>query len=289
MQGKIVLITGATAGIGQEAARQLAAQGASLVLVGRNEAKCKATAEAIRAEFPTVRVDFIVGDLSKQADVRQVAATYQSRYETLDVLMNNAGGFFMNREETDDGIEYTVALNHLNYFLLTYELLNVLKATPKSRIVNVSSDAHTAARLNPADFEMKSTYQAWRQYSNTKLMNILFTSALAKRLEGTGVTVNCLHPGFVASDFGDNNGKDRGLVGRLITSVWRGVKKMTAISVASGAKTQVYLASSPEVEGVTGKFFAKNKPVRSSAASYDQALSDQLWAWSEAKTGIRYA
>lgn len=289
MKQKTVLITGATAGIGQEAAKQLATMGANVVIAGRNTQKCQSVAEKLKRETENDQIHYLVADLSHQAGVEQLGIDFKARFNRLDVLLNNAGAFYMNRIENQDQIEMTVALNHLGYFVLTHSLLDVLKATPNARIINVASDAHSGARLNPDDFEMKSSFSGWTQYSNSKLMNILFTYELAKRLKGTNVTANCLHPGFVASDFGDNNGKGKGIFGDAINVVWRLIKKMAAVSVEKGAENQVYLASSPDVEGVSGQYFVKKKAIPSSNASYDTALSDALWAWSEVKTGISVA
>lgn len=278
MAGKVVMVTGATAGIGQVTARELARRGAKVVVVGRSPERCKNTVEMIRKETGSSSVDFLVADLSSQAEVRKLADEFQAKYDRLDVLVNNAGAFFNERVESVDGIEMTFALNHLNYFLLTNLLLDVLKRSAPSRVVCVASDAHRmVGKVNFDDPQGKKKYGGWTAYSQSKLANILFTFELARRLSGTGVTVNCLHPGFVASNFTDGNGT-MGWFLRRIASVF-------AISTDEGAKTSIYLASSPEVEGVTGRYFAKQKPANPTRAAQDQAAGAELWDLSEAMTG----
>lgn len=278
MEGKICMVTGATDGIGQVTARALAGKGATVIVVGRNPDKGAAVIEEIRQQTGNRAVEFMLADLSAQADIRQLADQFKQDYQRLDVLVNNAGGFFMGRQETEDGIELTLALNHLNYFLLTNLLLDTLKASAPARIVNVSSRAHRDGRINFDDLEGKRTYKGWRAYQQSKLANVLFTYELARRLEGTGVTANALHPGFVASNFGINNG----WLARLL----RGVADFFAISVEEGAQTSIYLAASPEVERVTGKYFVECEPVRSADASYDTETARRLRQVSEAMTGL---
>jgi len=275
MQDKVVLVTGATNGIGRETARALAAQGATIVGVGRNPQKCTDAAAQITRMTGNSKVEFLVADLSVQAQVRQVAQTFKQKYNRLDVLINNAGGYFAKREETADGLEMTWALNHLNYFLLTDLLLDVIKASTPARIVNVSSGAHTGAkRINFDDVEFKHGYSGWTVYSHSKLANVMFAYELARRLEGTQVTANALHPGFVATGFGHNNGS-------LMRTGMNVVQKIAAKKPEQGAATSVYLASSPEVEGVTGKYFSDSKGTKSSAVSYDVDAQQRLWELSE--------
>jgi len=274
-QAKIVLVTGATNGIGYEAAKALAAQGATIIGVGRNPQKCVDAAQQITALTGNARVEFLVADLSRQAEVRRVAAEFKRKYDRLDVLLNNAGAYFATRQTNADGQEMTWALNHLNYFVLTGELLDVLKASAPARIVNVSSDAHRMARgINFADPEFQHGYSGWTAYGHSKLANVMFTYELARRLDGTGVTANVLHPGFVATGFGHNNG---GLMNFGIGLV----QKLVARRPERGAATSVYLASSPDVEGVSGRYFADSKAVRSSSVSYDAAAQRRLWELSE--------
>ena len=274
MQGKTVLISGATNGIGKVAAAELAKKGAQIVIIGRNPAKTAETVGEIQAASGNQNVHALVADLSSMAEVRRVAAEFKQKFPRLDVLLNNAGGVFTSRQETVDGYEMTFALNHLSYFLLTNLLLDMLKANAPSRIVNVSSDAHRIGALDVDNLQSGG----FNAYSQSKLMNILFTYELARRLAGTGVTVNVLHPGFVNTGFGRNNS---GLMKMAMN-----VATLFAIKPADGAKTSVYLASSPEVANVTGKYFVKSKPQNSSAASYDEAAQKRLWAISEQMTGI---
>ncbi|MDQ3829839.1 MAG: SDR family NAD(P)-dependent oxidoreductase, partial [Candidatus Tectomicrobia bacterium] len=205
MHGKVCVVTGATSGIGLVTAEALARQGATLIVVGRNSARGAATVSRIQQETGNSAVELMVADLSAQAQVRQLASAIQQRFARLDVLVNNAGALFSQRQLSQDGIEMTFALNHLAYFLLTNLLLDSLKASTSARIVNVSSEAHRRARLDFADLQGQQRYSGWRAYARSKLANILFTYELARRLEGTGIVANALHPGFVATNFGRNN------------------------------------------------------------------------------------
>jgi len=302
MSGKTCLVTGATAGIGEVTARELARHGACVVLVGRSQERGEATAEAIRLETGNPSVEFLVADLSSQAEIRRLAREFLERYPRLDVLVNIAGALFAQRRESVDGIEMTMALNHLAYFLLTNLLLETLKASAPARIVNVSSRAHEDVKgLDFVDLQARTRARRFRgygeskfasllftllaptrhpgflQYARSKLANLLFTYELARRLEGTGVTANTLHPGFVASRFMTGNGALGWFMRR-----WAG---LFAVSAEEGAKTSVYLATSAEVEGVTGKYFTKQKAVASSQASRDKAAARRLWQLSEELTG----
>ncbi len=269
IQGKVVLVTGATAGIGQVTARELARKGANLTIVGRNPAKLTTVAEQIKAQTGNSHVETILADLSTHAGVQQVAYEFKKRHTRLDVLVNNAGAIYMNRQLSSDGLEMTFALNHLNYFHLTNLLLEVLKASAPARIVNVSSDAHRGQVLDFDDLQGEKSYSGMTIYGRSKLMNLLFTYELARRLEGKGVTVNALHPGFVATGFGKNNGKLMSVVMTLISPI--------AKTVEDGASTSIYLAASLEVEGVSGKYFTDKRPVESDPASSDQAVAARLW------------
>lgn len=286
MENKIILVTGATAGIGAESVKQLAKKGAHVVLVGRNEGKCQRIISEVQRETSHNKLDYLVADLSSMAAVRQLASDFKARYDRLDVLLNNAGAMFLKYEESPDGLEMTFALNHINYFLLTHELLPLLHQTKGARVVNVASDAHRPGKINLSDLQMKQGYSGWGQYCNSKLMNIMFTYAAHRRLQESGVSINCLHPGFVASEFGDNNAS--GTIGKLFVGVWRFAKKLSAISVEKGASTQVYLATSPQVEGISGRYFSKRKAIKSIPLSYDEALGEALWTETEAITGVRW-
>jgi NAD(P)-dependent dehydrogenase (short-subunit alcohol dehydrogenase family) len=300
MTGKTCLVTGATAGIGLVTARELARQGARVVLVGRDPARCGAAVAAIQRETGNVSVAALPADLSAQAEVRRLAREVLERFDRLDVLVNNAGAMYAQRRESVDGIELTLALNHLGYFLLTNHLLDRLESSAPARIVNVSSDAHRIVkRFNMEDPQARArgpwssgksgltdllftlgapmAHPAFVQYGQTKLANLLFTYELARRLEGTGVTANALHPGFVATRFMDGNG----LFGWFMRR-WAG---LLAMSPEEGAKTSVYLASSPEVEGVSGRYFVRQKPAVSSPGSRDEEDACRLWRLSEELTG----
>ena len=275
MSTQTVMVTGATAGIGKVTARELARQGARVVIVGRSEPKCQATVDEVRRAAGHDQVEYLLADLSSLAETRAVATQFKARYDRLDVLVKNVGAVFMEFGETVDGIERTFALNHLSgYFVLTNELLDVLKGSAPARIVNVSSDAHTGGKLAFGHLEMRDNYSGFRQYGNTKLMNILFTNVLARRLEKARVTANALHPGFVASNFGTNNAK------------WwvRPTMKfmhLFAMSEDRGAETSIYLATSPDVEGVTGKYFVKCEEKTPAAAALAESDQHRLWEASE--------
>jgi retinol dehydrogenase 12 len=274
LSGKICLITGATAGIGEVTARRLAGMGATVTIVGRSAERAAATAARIKAATGAT-VEIMIADLSSQAEIRRLANEFLTRRSQLDVLVNNAGAIFNRRHESADGIEMTWALNHMSYFLLTNLLLGALQASAPSRIVNVASDAHYRAQINFDDPQFKHGYDMWRAYGQSKLANILFTAELARRLDGAGVTANVLHPGFVASNFGKNNGR---LFGILIGLAQR----VAAIGPEAGAETSVYLASSPEVAGVSGQYFEKCRAVKPSAAAQDRSAAERLWEISEA-------
>ncbi|MBL8045750.1 MAG: SDR family oxidoreductase [Anaerolineales bacterium] len=276
MQGKTVLVTGATAGIGEVTARELARQGAIVVGVGRNAEKCRTTAEQIRAATGNAQVSFIVADLSTQAGVRQVAEAFKRQHSRLDVLINNAGAYFANRQTSVDGLELTFALNHMAYFLLTDLLLDVLKASAPARIINVASAAHRSPiKLNFDDLQNERGYNGFPAYGQSKLANVLFTYELARRLAGTGITANTLHPGFVATNFGHNNG-------RVVSFFMKIIQRLSALQPEQGAATTLYLATSPAVEGVTGKYFDQSRAVASSPESYDEAAARRLWEASAA-------
>lgn len=270
MQGKTCLITGATNGIGKETALALAKMGATVIMVGRSAQKTDAAVAEIRAESGNQNVSSVLADLSLVAQVHDLGQRIRGQVDRLDVLVNNAGGVFMAREVTAEGIELTWALNHLSYFVLTGELLDLLKATPESRVVSVSSDAHRGTNgINFDDLYLAQKYAGFSAYAQSKLANVLFTYELARRLEGTGVTANAVHPGMVATGFGSN------IKGVMKIAV--GLAMRFGASPEKGASTSVYLASSPEVKGITGKYFTNKKAVQSSSASYDKVVAERLW------------
>jgi len=279
LEGKEIVITGGTDGIGKVTARELAKMGASVTIVARNAAKAQDVVKELRTAAGHDRIGFVRADLSSQKSIRGAAETIKGRLKRIDVLINNAGAMFNRRGLTEDGIEQTFALNHLGYFLFTNLLLDTLKASAPSRIINVASAAHVGGKLDINDLQLAKGYSGWRAYQRSKLANIYFTYELARRLAGTNVTVNALHPGFVASRFGNNNGG----ITRVVFSLG---KTLFAISEANGARTSVYLASSPDVDGITGKYFDSRRQVRSSPTSYDEQKWRELWRASEKLTGL---
>ena len=281
MEGKLCVVTGATDGIGRVTARALAERGAEVVLVGRNAAKGAEVCKAIHRSSRNDRVRFEQADLSSQAEIRALAERLAAGGAAIDVLVNNVGAMFTRRRESADGIEMTFALNQLGYFLLTGLLLENLKASAAARIVNVASEAHRSGRMNLEDPQGTRRYKGWSAYAQSKLANILFTCRLATLLEGTTVTANCLHPGFVASRFGQNNGW-------LFVTILKTIMRFSAIDVEAGARTSVHVATSADVEGVSGRYFDKSREATSSLASRDEDTAQRLWELSEALTGYRY-
>jgi len=278
MKDKLCLVTGATSGIGLVAARELARRGARLILVGRDAARCTAAVRHIEAETGSGQIETLLADLSSQRQIRELARQFTERYNRLDVLVNNAGGLWLERRLTEDGLEMTFAVNHLAYFLLTHLLRETLRAGAPARVVNVASAAHRRSTLDLTDLQGAREYGGWQAYCRSKLANILFTYELARRWQGKGVTANCLHPGWVATGFGSGNGWR----GRLL----KGVAKLFAIGAEAGAETTVYVASGAELAEVSGKYFDKCRPVSSSPASYDEETARQLWRISEQLTGV---
>jgi NAD(P)-dependent dehydrogenase (short-subunit alcohol dehydrogenase family) len=274
MTGRICVVTGATRGIGRATAESLAQLGADLVLVCRRKDDGDAVAREIGARYS--RPDVVTADLSAQASIRRAAADIQSRYPRLHVLINNAGVIPRRREVTVDGLEMQFAVNHLAYFLLTNLLLPQLKAGAPSRIINVSSGAHTHAAMDFDDLQAEHTYVPRDVYSRSKLANILFTYELARRLQGVGVTANTLSPGVVATGM---------LADYMGVPPAAGTASTFGAKPEEGAETSVYLASSPGVEGVTGKYFERKQARRSSRESYDEAPARRLWEISERLTG----
>ncbi|MGD9093640.1 MAG: SDR family oxidoreductase [Anaerolineales bacterium] len=278
LSSQIILVTGATSGVGAVTALELARLGATVVLAGRNEDRCQETVESILVKTGNEAVDYLIADLSSQSDIRRLAAEFQSRYRRLDVLVNNAGAYFFRRQESIDGLEMTLALNHLSYFLLTNLLLDTLQASAPARVVNVSSSAHYG---NPIDFDdlgSQKNYGLMKVYGRSKFANILFTYELARRMAGTGVTANALHPGFVRTNIARNNGWYMHLVMPLVLT--------RAISPEEGARTSIYLASSPDVIDVTGKFFIKCQETPSDPATYNEDDAQRLWEISAALTNL---
>ncbi|HEY0522287.1 MAG TPA: SDR family oxidoreductase [Stellaceae bacterium] len=281
MDGKICVITGGTAGIGLAASLQIGAlRPARMILVGRNRQRGEAAVARLRREAPAVPVEIRYADLSSLAEVRRVASEIAGSVDRIDVLVNNAGAIFDRRETTADGLERTFALNHMSYFLLTHLLLDRVRAAgPGARIVNTASEAHRGATLDVDDLQNARRYGGWLAYRRSKLANILFTRELARRLEGSGVVANCLHPGFVASEFGNNNGF-------LFRNALGLAKRAMAITPEDGAKTITYLAGDPAAAAVSGRYFEKSRELRPSRAAEDDAAARRLWAESERIAGI---
>jgi len=275
---KTCLITGASAGIGKEMAKQITAAGFDVVMVGRSLDRLKSAAAEIKSAVPAAKTELLAADLSSQSEIRGLASEFKERHGRLDILINNAGVLMPSRKLTVDGIETTFAVNHLGYFLLASLLLETLKASATARIVNVSSAAHQTARLDFDDLQNAKRYSGFFVYCESKLANILFTYELARRLAGTGVTANCLHPGAIATELF----RHQNVVVRLGTQLF-------LKTPAQGAETGVYLASSPEVEGITGKYFVNKRPARSNKQSYDEAVARQLWDISVEMTGLEQA
>ena len=268
MIGKICLVTGATDGVGKVTAKALAEAGATVVGVGRNPSKI----EAVKREIGDTpgSLEFLTADLSSQVQVRSLAEAFLSKYDRLHVLVNNAGALFSSYRESVDGIEMTFALDHLAYFLLTNLLLETIKASAPARIINLSSSAHARGQIDFDDFGLKRRYDGWVAYEQAKLANVLFTYELARRLEGTGVTANAVHPGFVDTNF--QHAAGLGFRGQLTPE--------------EGADTQIWLASAPEVEGISGKYFVRRQAERTTELSYDVELARRLWDESAEMVGL---
>jgi len=277
LTGRVCLVTGASNGIGLETAAALAGMGASVIMHARDARRGEAALAEVRRRYPDGDVRLMLADLASLAEVRQLAADIRSHHDRLPVLVNNAGAYNTTRSTTRDGFETTFAVNHLAHFLLTRELLPLLRASAPARIINVSSNAHRIGRLDFDDLNAVRGYGGMRAYGTSKLANILFTYELARRLDGAGVTANAVHPGSVATGFALNNGP----LMRGAFRVFHVVGRPFFLTPAQGADTVIYLASSPEVEGITGRYWVKRRPVRSSAASYDDEAARRLWDVSE--------
>jgi NAD(P)-dependent dehydrogenase (short-subunit alcohol dehydrogenase family) len=277
MKGKVILITGGTDGIGKEAAKQLAMMGGRIVIVGRNPEKTEDVLAELKSIAGNGEVSYLLADLSSQSEIRQLAQDFRDRFDRLDVLVNNAGSVFLRRRLSVDGIEMTFALNHLAYFLLTNLLLDLLKTNAPSRVVNVSSGSHLRGEMNFTDVNLSRGYFFQRAYGQSKLANVMYTFELASRLEGKEVTANCLHPGFVKTNMGAHY---NWIVRLLKPLIFR-----TGIPVEDGAETLVYLASSPEVIGISGKYYYRMKPRDTNPLANDKDGQRRLWELSERMVG----
>ncbi|HLL97636.1 MAG TPA: SDR family oxidoreductase [Rubrobacteraceae bacterium] len=281
MEGKVVLITGGTSGIGRAAATALAAMGAEVVVSGRSRERGESAVEEIRDTSGNEKVSLMLADLAVQAEVRGLAEEFRDRYDRLDVLVNNAGIIQSKRTQTPDGIELTLAVNHLAPFLLTNLLLDLLKESAPSRIVTVSSEARRGAQIDFDDLQSERRYRAFKVYGMTKLANILFTYELAERLERTGVVANCLHPGGVNTNFGNHNRSFGTLIFRAFKPFMR--------TPEQGADTVVYLAVSPEAGKMTGRYLTDRKVVSTFQDPHDEVMQKRLWEISEELTNLEVA
>jgi NAD(P)-dependent dehydrogenase (short-subunit alcohol dehydrogenase family) len=279
MDGKTCLITGATSGIGRAAARRFAQLGATVVGVGRDQNRCSETDVEIRRISGNPNIEFLLADLSDQIQVRQLAEEYRTKYSRLDVLINNAGAFFLRRKVSAQGYEMTWALNHLSYFLLTNLLLGQIIESKPARIVNVSSGSHYRGKIHFDDLNLTRGYNGWKAYSQSKLANVLFTYELVRRVEDKSIAINTLTPGMVATRIGQNTGP-------VLRNLVRLVQSTSGKTPEDGAGTIIYLASAEKAGAFRGKFFREGKSVRSSEISYDEDIARRLWQQSAMMTGM---
>ncbi|MFQ5552559.1 MAG: SDR family oxidoreductase [Thermoplasmata archaeon] len=278
MEGKTCLVTGANSGIGRATAEGLASMGAHVVMVSRSRQRGEAAQEEIQSSYPDSSVDLLLADLSDQGAVRDLGSEVGKAYASLDVLVNNAGALISPRQETVDGLEYTFALNHLAPFLLTNRLRDLLRASAPARVVNVTSEAHTMGRIHFDDLQGLHRYRALGAYNQSKLGNVLFTYELARQLADSGVTVNCVHPGGVNTNFGNNAKGAFAAMFRMLKPFMRSPEK--------GAETVLFAATAPELEGVTGLYLIDKEARASSRRSYDEELARRLWDVSARLTGL---
>ena len=274
MNGRTCLITGATDGIGKETAIGMAENGYNLILIGRNEEKGKKVSDEIRKIADSIDIDFFTADLILMKEVSRVADEVCQKYDRIDVLINNVGAYFAFRDVTEEGFERTFALNHLGYFLMTKKLLPLVEKSDYKRIVNVSSSAHYGVSFEFDNLNGEKKYRGFRAYQKSKLANVMFTYELAKKVKDSGITANCLHPGFVASKFGNNN-----------NFLWRGIigfaKALTAINVKKGAKNSIHLACSDDVKDISGRFFSNCEVKKGSGKAKNEEHNQKLWEISE--------
>ena len=280
MNNKICLVTGANAGIGFETAKSLCAKGATTVLVCRSKEKAEKAAAEIKKEVPDAKTDFAIADLSSQKQVRELAENIGSRYDKIDVLINNAGSWFSDFELTEDGIERQWAINHISPFLLTHLLLPSLQKAQDPRVINVSSDSHFHGKIHFDDVNLRNNYHGLRAYAQSKLANVLFTFEFNRRKASEHITINAVQPGLVKTDIGlKHTASFHGLMWKL--------RRLTGVSPEKGAATSVYLASSEEVRGISGKYWDKCKPKAASKNANKEEEAARLWELSKEMCGIR--
>lgn len=280
MKRKIVLVTGANSGTGKATTIGLAKEGAQVVMLCRNKERGEEALVDVKRSSGNNQVELMLCDLGSLESIRRFSKTFHEKYERLDVLVNNAGVTLPKRQETTDGFELQLGVNHLGHFLLTHLLLDLILKSDSARIVVVSSGAHKAGKIHFEDLQLKTSFSLIKAYSQSKLANLLFTYELSRRLKEHNVTVNALHPGAVATNMGVN--RETGF-GKLITRLL----KPFFLTPEEGAATAMYLATSKEVEGVTGKYFYKKKPIKSSDDSYNRSLQKKLWQVSEVLVGLK--
>jgi len=278
MKGKTVVVTGGTSGIGEVAAEKLAEMGARIVLVARDRSRGEGTLARLREKAPGLAHTVYYADLTRISEMKRVAAEVAEAESRIDVLVNNAGAMFSTRKLTEDGLETTFALNHMAYFVVTQGLRERLVASAPAQVVSTASAAHQGARLDFDDLQLAKSFSAMKAYGRSKLCNILFTRELARRLRGTGVIANCLHPGFVATRFADESG--------ALISRFAGLAKLLAISPEKGAETIIYLASSPKIAPTTGRYFYKCRPIAPSREAQDDRTALSLWERSATLAGL---
>lgn len=279
LDGKICIVTGANSGVGKITALELAKMGAEVIMVCRNQKKGEEALADILLKSKSNKVKLMLCDFSSQKSIRAFVEEFKSQYNKLHILVNNAGLIIPERKLTEDGIESTFAINHLGYFLTTNLLLDLLKDSAPSRIVNVSSEGHKIGHINFNDINYENNkYKSMNVYCDSKLANILFTKELAKKLKGTNVTANCLHPGVVNTNFASDYSEKFGFISKLVKGFF--------ITPEKGAETQIYLASSPEVEGISGEYFDKKKIKTPSKEARDAEVAEKLWKLSEKMTSL---
>jgi retinol dehydrogenase-12 len=275
---KLVLITGATEGVGKQTAIQLAAKGFDIVMMVRNKTKAEQTKAEILKNTPGAQVDYILVDLTSFKQVRAAAKKFNDKYPKLDVLINNAGLMYPEKEITEDGFELCFQTNHLSHFLLTSLVIDKLKLSKQGRIINLSSEGHKMGKFDPDNFNAEKGYKSIGQYCFTKLCNVYFTYSLADKLKGTNITVNAVHPGVVRSGFGSDH--DKGLLRPLFS-----IARLFMVSNEQGAATSVFLASDPSVAKVTGKYFKNSRDTATKGITHNTGNQKILWDYSVEKTG----